>query len=69
MSIAVERPRTVKEARRLVRKRKQQIAALEQALSVKGLPAHTRSHLRNNLRGTKMNMQSWLDWIEKKGKR
>jgi hypothetical protein len=67
MSVQVERPRTLKGARALVRKRKQQIASLEKALSVRGLPAHTRQHLRNNLRGTKMSLQSWVDWIEKKG--
>lgn len=68
MSITVERPRTVPEARALVRKRRKQIASLEQALKVKGLPAHTRSHLQQNLRGSRNNMQSWVNWIEKKGK-
>lgn len=61
----VERPRTVPEIRALIRKRDRQIKALEQALRAKGLPRHTRSHLQHNLRGEKMNRQSWIDYLRK----
>lgn len=66
MSINVERPRSTKDIRALIRKRKREIAALETALSAKGLPAHTRSVLRMNLKGTKANLQSWEDYLTKK---
>lgn len=62
----VERPRTAKEIRALIRKREREIKALEDALSAKGLPAHTRKHLRYNLKGSKANKQSWIDYLAKK---
>jgi hypothetical protein len=65
VSITVERPRTAKDIRALIRKRDREIFALEQMLQVKGIPAHTRSHIRANLRGTKMNRQAWIDYLAK----
>lgn len=65
MGISVERPRTAKEIRALIRKRDREIFALEQALSAKGLPRHTRSTLRTNLRASKMNRQAWIDYLAK----
>ena len=67
MSIKVERPREVGDIRALIRKRRREIASLEAALAVKGLPAHTRSVLRQNLKGSKNNLQSWEDYLSKKG--
>lgn len=66
MSISVERPRTAKDIRALIRKRDREIFALEQVLQTKGLPAHTRSVIRMNLKGTKANRQSWVDYLNKK---
>lgn len=67
MSVSVKRPRTVPEIRALLRERDRHIAALEAALAVKGLPSTTRQHLRHNLRGEKMNRQSWIDYLAKMG--
>lgn len=66
MSVQVKRPRAVPEIKALIRERRRHIAALESALSVKGLPAHTRKHLQQNLRGERANMQSWIDYLEKR---
>jgi hypothetical protein len=62
----VERPRDPKDIRALIRKRDREIFALEQTLQVRGIPAHTRKHLRTNLRATKANRQSWIDYLSKK---
>jgi hypothetical protein len=61
----VERPRSAKDIRALIRKRDREIFALEQMLQVKNMPAHTRKHLRFNLRGAKANRQSWIDYLAK----
>jgi hypothetical protein len=61
----VERPRTAKEIRALIKKRDREIFALEQTLQAKGLPSHTRAYLRTNLRATKANRQSWVDYLAK----
>lgn len=66
MSITVERPRTVADARRLVRTRSRDIERLEAVLAMP-LPAQDRKHLTLRLKGLKNNRQSWIDWIEKKG--
>ena len=66
MPVTVKRPRTVPEIKALIRERKRHIASLEKALAVKGLPASTRKHLQQNLRGEKNNMQSWIDYLEKR---
>ena len=65
MSITVERPRTVADARRLVRTRSRDIERLEAVLAMP-LPAQDRKHLTLRLKGLKNNRQSWIDWIEKK---
>lgn len=65
MSVSVKRPRDPREIRALIRERKRHIAALEQALTAKGLPRATRSHLMLNLKGERANMQSWIDYLEK----
>jgi hypothetical protein len=66
MSVYVKRPRTPGAIKALIRERARHIAALEQALTASGLPAHTRRHLQQNLRGERANMQSWIDYLEKK---
>lgn len=66
MSVSVKRPRTVPEIRALIRERTRHIAALENALSVKGLPSNTRRNLQLNLKGERANRQSWIDYLEKK---
>ncbi len=66
MSISVKRPRTVADIKALIRERKRHIAALESALSVKGLPRTTRTNLQLNLRGERNNLLSWIDYLEKK---
>lgn len=66
MSISVKRPREVGEIKALIRERKRHITALEAALSVKGLPRVTRTNLQLNLRGERANLQSWIDYLEKK---
>lgn len=66
MSIQVKRPKTVPEIKALIRERKRHIAALEKALSVKGLPRTTRTHLQYNLKGERANLQSWIDYLGKK---
>lgn len=66
MSIQAQRPRTVSAIRALIRERERHIAALEKALSVKGLPRHTRSTLSLNLKGERANRQSWIDYLNRK---
>lgn len=66
MSVQVKRPRDPKAIRALIRERERHIAALEQALAVKGLPAMTRRHLQQRLHGERMNRQSWIDYLAKK---
>jgi hypothetical protein len=66
MSVKVKRPRTTGEIRALIRERDRHIAALEKALAVRGLPRTTRQHLQHNLRGERMNRQSWIDFLEKR---
>lgn len=66
MPVTVKRPRTVPEVRALIRERKRHIVALEKALSVKGMPISTRRHLQLNLKGERANLQSWIDFLEKK---
>lgn len=61
----VERPRTAKAIRDLIRKRDREIFALEQTLQVKNLPRHTRKALSTNLRASKMNRQAWIDYLAK----
>ncbi len=66
MPVTVKRPRTVPEIRALIRERKRHVAALEKALAVKGLPAQTRRHMQMNLKGERANLQSWIDFLDKK---
>jgi hypothetical protein len=66
VSVQVKRPKTEPEIRALIRERKRHIAALEKALSVKGLPRTTRSNLQYNLKGERANLQSWIDYLAKK---
>jgi hypothetical protein len=66
MSVYVKRPRTPSAIRALIRERERHIAALEQALKASGLPAATRRHLQQNLRGERANMQSWIDHLARK---
>lgn len=64
MSVAVKRPRTADEIRRLIRERQRNIAKLEKALSI-SLPAQDRRHLQQRLHGEKMNLVSWQDHLRK----
>lgn len=64
MSVQVKRPRTVVEAKALVRERTRNIGRLEAALAL-SLPAQDRKHLQQRLKGERANKQSWLDWIAK----
>jgi hypothetical protein len=66
MSVQVKRPRERGAILALIRERDRHIAALEQALSAKGLPANTRRHLQHNLRGERANRQSWVDYLARK---
>jgi hypothetical protein len=66
MAVSVKRPKTEAGIRALIKERERHIAALEKALAVKGLPATTRRHLQHNLRGEKMNRQSWIDYLAKR---
>jgi len=65
MAVSVKRPRTVPAIKALIRERQRHVAALEEALAVKGLPRSTRTHLQHNLRGERANLQSWVDYLAK----
>ena len=65
MAVTVKRPRSVADIKRLIRERQRNIAKLEKALAL-SLPAQDRKHLQMRLKGEKMNMQSWIDYLEKK---
>lgn len=64
-TVTVKRPREVGEIRALIRERKRNIAKLEKVLSCP-LPAQDRRHLQMRLKGERANLQSWIDWLEKK---
>lgn len=64
-NVTIKRPRTTTEIRALIRERKRNIARLEKALKI-SLPAQDRRHLQQRLHGERMNMQSWIDYLERK---
>lgn len=64
-SVNVERPRTTRDIKALIRKRERNIAQLEAVLAMP-MPAQDKAHLRLRLRGEKMNRQSWINYLEKK---
>jgi hypothetical protein len=68
MSVTVKRPREVGEIRALIRERRKNIERLEAVLAL-SLPAQDRKHLQMRLKGERANCQSWIDYLEKKGKR
>lgn len=65
MSVQVKRPRDTVAIKRLIRERQRNIAKLEAALRL-SLPAQDRKHLQMRLKGEKANLQSWIDYLEKK---
>lgn len=65
MSVSVKRPRTTADIKALIRERKRNVAKLEKALKC-SLPAQDRRHLQQRLHGERMNLQSWIDYLEKK---
>lgn len=65
MSVQVKRPREVGEIRALIRERKRNVKRLEAALRL-SLPAQDRRHLQQRLNGERANLQSWIDYLERK---
>ena len=63
--VTVKRPREVGEIKALIRERKRNITKLESALAL-SLPAQDRRHLQHRLRGERNNLQSWVDYLEKR---
>jgi hypothetical protein len=65
VSVSIKRPRTVPEIRALIRERQRNVKRLEAALALP-LPAQDRRHLQQRLKGERANMQSWIDYLEKR---